>query len=338
MSVNLRRSLTTLFALAAVAGVAACASQGQPAPSSSSGGASDTSPAATSTSDSSAPGKITKVALTVSDLSNPFFIAMEDGVNKAAAAIGATVNTQDGRQDLAAQVAEIDTFIQQGVQVLFLDAVDSKGIAPEVDKAKKAGMIVIALGDNASDVDAFVGVDNTQAGSVACKELATKLDGKGDIAIIDGTAISAVQDRVTGCLDTLKGFPGINVVAHPHGDNSIGKGQTIAADIFTAHPNLKGLFGINDPTSLGAILAAQQAKLNNLVVVSVDGSPAAVKELKSPSSMLYGTASQDPRAMAEEGMKLAQQLMSGKKLDKVDNLLPSEFITAANVQTYQGWE
>ncbi|MGI8482865.1 MAG: substrate-binding domain-containing protein [Thermomicrobiales bacterium] len=281
---------------------------------------------------------ITKIGFTVSDLSNPFFSAMEQEVNAQAQKIGATVNAQDGRQNLAAQNTQISTFIQQGVQVIFLDAVDSKGIGPAVESAKKAGIIVIALGDNASGVDAFVGVDNTQAGATACKELATKMGGSGDIAIIDGTAISAVQDRVTGCNIALKAFPDVHVVASPHGDNSIGKGQTVAADVYTAQSNLKGLFGINDPTALGAILAANQAKLSGLTVVSVDGSPAAVTEIKKSASLLYGTASQDPRAMAATGMKVAQKLLKGDKLETTQVLLPSKFIKAGNVGTYQGWQ
>lgn len=296
-----------------------------------------TTGAPTASSSTSKSDKITKIGLTVSDLSNPFFSAMEQGVDAAAKKIGATVNTQDGRQDLATQSAQIDTFIQQGIQVLFLDAVDSKGIAPAVDRAKAAGIIVIALGDNASDVNAFVGVNNTQAGSGACTAMATKIGGSGDIAIIDGTAISAVQDRVTGCMQALQKFPNVHVVAKPNGDNSIGKGQTIATDVFTAHPGLKGLFGINDPTSLGAILAAQQAHISNLVVVSVDGSPDAVKELKTPSSLLYGTASQDPRAMAAAGLAAAQTLIKGGTLPTTQILLDSKFVTADNVASYQGW-
>lgn len=51
----------------------------------------------------STPEKIEQIGLMVQDMSNPFFSAMDKGAQKAAAEIGATVNTQDARLDLANQ-------------------------------------------------------------------------------------------------------------------------------------------------------------------------------------------------------------------------------------------
>ena len=63
----------------------------------------------------STPEKIEQIGLMVQDMSNPFFSAMDKGAQKAAAEIGATVNTQDARLDLANQNTQVDAFIQQGV-------------------------------------------------------------------------------------------------------------------------------------------------------------------------------------------------------------------------------
>ena len=167
--------------------------------------------------------------------------------------------------------------------------------------------------------------------------LLEQIGGKGEVAIIDGTAVSAVIERVLGCEAALKEFPDIKVVAKVAGDNAIGKGQTIATDILTANPNLKGIFGINDPTALGALLAAQDAKFTDLIIVGVDGAPSAVEELSKASSMFKGSASQDPRAMVKAVLAAVQDVMAGGNWPAEGILLPSEFITKDNLSTYKGW-
>jgi len=91
------------------------------------------------------PDKINTIRLMVQDMSNPFFSAMDKGAKEAAAKIGATVNTQDAQLDLVAQYNQIDAFIQQGVELIVISAVDGKGIGPAIAKAKEAGIIVMAV-------------------------------------------------------------------------------------------------------------------------------------------------------------------------------------------------
>lgn len=76
------------------------------------------------------------VGLMVQDLSNPFFAAMQNRMEEVADEQGFTLNVQDGRQDLAAQNDQIDAFIQQGVDVILINPVDSEGIGSAVERAK----------------------------------------------------------------------------------------------------------------------------------------------------------------------------------------------------------
>lgn len=278
-----------------------------------------------------------KVALMVSDLSNPFFSAMQDSVEEEAKAKGYSVTVQDGRQDLNTQNQQIDTFIQQGIDMLLLNAVDSQGIQPAVERAIEAGMVVVAVGDDAKGAQAVVAVDNRQAGEVSCQYMADQMGGKGDVAILDGTAVTAVQQRVAGCTAALEKIPGIKIVAQQNGDNSIGKAQLIATDVLTAQPTIGGIFGINDPTALGALIAAQDAGRDDIYIVGVDGSPSAVTELEKPDSMFVGTATQDPRAMVVQGLEVGKTLFDGEKLDEREVLQESKFVNRDNLSSYTPW-
>jgi ribose transport system substrate-binding protein len=291
-----------------------------------------------STDRGGAGAKVKTIGLMVQDLSNPFFQSMANGVKSGAEKIGATVNVQDGRQDLGAQNEQIDAFIQQKVDVLLINAVDSDGIGPAVERAKAAGIKVVAVDVAARGAEAQVTLDNTAAGSLACTYLADQIGGAGDILLINGTPISSVQDRVTGCKQALQKYPQIKIVSEQNGDNGRAKALTIATDMLTANPHVKGIFGINDPTALGATLAAQQAGINGLVIVGVDASPEAVAELHKPDSMFKATAAQDPNTQGSIALEMAQKLFAGEKLDQTKVLVPTEMITRDNLAQYKGWQ
>jgi ribose transport system substrate-binding protein len=283
--------------------------------------------------------EVKTIGLMVQDLSNPFFQSMANGVEAGAEKIGATVNVQDGRQDLGAQNEQIDAFIQQQIDVLLINAVDSEGIGPAVDRAKEAGIKVVAIDVAARGADAQVTLDNTAAGNLACTYLADQIGGAGDILLINGTPISSVQDRVTGCKQALQqNYPQINIVAEQSGDNGRAEALTIATDLLTAHPDVKGVFGINDPTALGATLAAQQAGISDLVIVGVDASPEAVAELEKPDSMFEATAAQDPNTQGAIALEMAQKLFAGEPLEEQSVLVPTEMISRENLAQYKGWQ
>jgi ribose transport system substrate-binding protein len=278
------------------------------------------------------------IGLMVQDASNPFFQSMANGVRAGAEQMGATLNVQDGRQDLGAQNEQIDAFIQQQVDVLLINAVDSEGIGPAVERAKNAGITVVAIDVQARGAEATVTLDNTEAGSIACTHLADQIGGNGNILLVNGTPISSVQDRVTGCKQALQRYPGITIVAEQNGDNGRAEAHTITTDMLTAHPDVKGIFGINDPTALGATLAAQEAGFRDLVIVGVDGSPEAVAELQKPDSMFRGTAKQDPNTQGAIALEMAQKLFTGQPLEQNSVLVPTEFITRDNLAQYKGWQ
>jgi ribose transport system substrate-binding protein len=286
---------------------------------------------------SSGPKKIEKIGLMVQDLSNPFFSVMQKGVEEAAKKLGAKVNTQDARQDLANQNEQIDAFIQQGIDLILINAVDEEGIGPAIDRAKKAGIIVIALDSPAAGMDALVMTDVEQAGFLSCDYLAKQIGGSGNMLIVDGTPIPAVQNRVKGCDKALKAYPDIKVVGKQAGKNDRATALTLTTDMLTANRDLKAIWGINDPSALGAVLAVEQANRTGIKITGVDAGPEGVEALKTPGSPFIGTATQSPRQMAIKGVEIGVGIAAGKKPAESTILIPSELITPENVSSYPGW-
>lgn len=115
--------------------------------------------------------------------------------------------------DLGQQVAQIDNFIAAKVDMIILNAADSKGIGPAVKRAKEAGIVVVAVDVAAEGADATITSDNTRAGELACKYISDRLNNKGNVVIINGPPVSAVQNRVEGCETEFKKHPDIKILS-----------------------------------------------------------------------------------------------------------------------------
>jgi ribose transport system substrate-binding protein len=294
--------------------------------------------ASSSGSSSNGPKTIKTIGLTVQAISNPFFVAIQHGAEAEAAKIGAKVILEDANHDIGVQSNQIDDFIQKHVDLILLNAADSAGIAPAVQRAVQAGIPVIALDVGAQGgVAATVASDNVDAGRLACKYMADRLKGQGNIAVVDGPPVTAVIDRVKGCNEVLAQNPGLKVVAKQVGTGDRDKGLELGTSILTANPHLDAVFAINDPTGLGVMLAAKQANRKDFFIVGVDGSPDAVDALKA-KGLFAATSAQSPYHMAETAVQVGEKVVAGQKLASTNIVVPVSLVTQDNVDKYSGWK
>jgi len=285
--------------------------------------------------------ELKSVAVTVGDLGNPFFVQIAHGAETKAKEINPKVKfaSLSSNYDVNKQTNDIDNLISSGTSLLLLNAADSKGIAPAVKRAKEAGMAVVAVDVGAEGgVDATVTSNNRQAGQQAAQYIVDKLKGKGQIVIVNGPPVTAVQDRVAGAMDVFSKNPDIKILSQDqNAGGSRDGGLRVMTDLLTANPKLDAVFAINDPTGIGCDLAAKQANRSEFFIVGVDGSPDAVAVLKSKGSLFEATPAQDPYAMAQKAVEVGAEVLAGKKPAEDVILIPTKLITRDNVNEYQGW-
>jgi ribose transport system substrate-binding protein len=281
------------------------------------------------------PPRLSRVAVAVQTLTNPFFAAELRAVNAQCDALNITLKISDARQDLARQVRQLRDVAGGAVDAIILDAVDSDGVAESVANIRRAGTPVVAVNAGATGADATVTTDNTQAGELIARHLATVLNGDGAIAIVGGTRITANSDRISGFLSALRGYSRLRIVARLDGDNSTSAGAALADTILTEHADIDAFFGINDPTSLG-IAQTLRARRRRAVVVSADGSAAAVASIKAGGPVI-ATAAQDPELLGRIALQTAQRLYAGERPAQRTRLLPTLLITRENAEGYVPW-
>jgi ribose transport system substrate-binding protein len=274
------------------------------------------------------------IGVTLNAASNPFFLAEGKAIEAAAAKAGVDVSVQYANADVAVQSDQIDTFIRKKVDSIIIDAVDSDGVGPAVLRASQANIPVVAIDVAAPGAAATVTSDNVQAGRDSCAYLFEQLGGRGRVAIVDGSAVSAINDRMAGCRQAIGNAPGIEIVATQRADLTRDKSMNVASNILTAHPDVQGFFGVNDPTAVGISLAAQQ-KGNKVKVVGVDGAKQ-LTDLIGQGSII-GTSGQDPARLGQTGLDLAVQLATGAQVSSEPQHIPTFLVTADTIGDYQKW-
>ncbi len=295
--------------------------------------------AATEGAMATAPRQLKKMGVTLGSLGNPYFVALARGAETAAKQINpqAKVTVLSADYDLNKQFSHIDSFIVAGVDLILINAADARAIEPAVRKAKKAGIVVVAVDVAAAGADATVQTDNIQAGELACGFLAERLKGRGNLIIQNGPPVSAVLDRVRGCKTVLAKHPDIRILSDDQDAKGSREGGLNVMQLYlTRFPKVDAVFTINDPQAVGADLAARQLNRRGIVIASVDGAPDIEAALKS-DTLVQASASQDPWAIARTAVQLGVGMMNGQRPAKPVMLLPSTLVTRANVHDYKGW-
>jgi len=257
------------------------------------------------------------IGVSIQNREAQFYQDMEAGMKSEAAKFGYTVLVVDASRDNSKQQSQVEDFISQKVAAIVLTPYDSQAIGSAIVEANKASVPVftadIANGSAQGKVVAHIASDNVQGGAQAGKLMCAAL-GKsgGSVAIIDEPEVTSVQDRVKGFKAALaSGCPNVKIVADIDGGGERAKASSSMDDILQAHKDLKGVFGINDDSALGAAKAIDAAGLKGkIAVVGYDATPEARTAIAGGS--MYGDAIQHPDQIGSKTIDAIHDSFSGK--------------------------
>lgn len=278
--------------------------------------------AACGSGDGSGSGDKPIVGLITKTDTNPFFVKMKEGAQKAADEQGVTLQTFAGKQDgdNESQVQAIESLISAGAKGFLITPSDSKAIVPAIDKAKQAGLLVIALDtptEPADAVDATFATDNYQAGLLIGKWAKAKFateNKQAKIAMLDLNAnqVSVDVQRDQGFLEGFGVKVGdktkigdesdSRIVGHDVTDGAEEGGRTAMENLLQKDPSINLVYTINEPAAAGAYQALKAAgKQDAVTIVSVDGGCPGVAAVKA--GQIGATSQQYPLKMAQLGVE-----------------------------------
>jgi ribose transport system substrate-binding protein len=251
----------------------------------------------------------------------------------------------EGTNDVNLQISQIEQFINDGVDAIVLLPFDGAALTEVATQAMEAGIIVVnvdrefsspfaarttILGDNYG-----MGVS---AGTYICEQLGDQPDAVvAEIAGIDNLPLT--QDRSQGFADAL-GDCGLRVSNRVAADFTVQGGETAAANLLQAAPQIDALWNHDDDQGVGVLAAIENAGRDEFFMVGGAGSANVMREIQSGDSIVEATVIY-PATQAADGIRLARLLVQGKAMgDLVEVEVPrtiqlyAPVVTADNVEQY----
>jgi fructose transport system substrate-binding protein len=275
------------------------------------------------------------VSLITKNSTNPFFVSMQEGAQQAAETEGVELTLAAGKEDgdETGQVQAIEDAIARGDAGILITP-NGPGVNPAIEKARDAGLYVIALDtppDPADTVDITFATDNFKAGELIGAWTAGELAGEpATIALLDlfnDKIVSVDYNRDQGFLTGMgipTGDPKANGDEAPTGDYSGGTyeivcneptngaedgGRTAMELCLAKNPDINVVYTINEPAAVGAQQALNAAGVTDVIVVSVDGGCNGVQQVTD--GVIDATSQQYPLRMAELGVEAIKQIATG---------------------------
>ncbi len=311
------RSLTAL-ALGSALALSACGSSSDDGGSSASSGS----------------GGDTKVAAVIKGLDNPFFQAMEKGIDDQAKSDGveATVQAAQSITDTTGQSDKLTALAQQDYACFVVNPISGSNLVNGLARISASDTPVVNI-DSPVDADAakeagvdiatYIGTDNTEAGGKAGDEMVSAISS-GQVALIGGISGDVTSGaRLDGFTEAVDGT--LDVVQTVAADWERQKALTAATTLMQSNPDLKGFFAANDDMGLGIVQAVKNAgKADDITVISVDGNQDALQAVKDGD--LHATVAQYPYAVGQLGVQACEKAAAGDEL-------PAEIVSPTAVVT-----
>jgi ribose transport system substrate-binding protein len=279
------------------------------------------------------------IGLSVLTLTNPFFKEIADTLKAEAAQYGYDVLVVSGELDVARQQNQVKDFIVRKVAAIVLTPCDSKAIGAVISEANAAGIPVftadIACLAPGAQVVCHVATDNYSGGKQAAQALIEAIGSKGSIAVLDHPVVESAMLRTKGFVEVIEaanqaGKAQIKLVAKIPGDGAKDKSFKAMEDLIQAHPELVGIFAVNDPSALGAYAALEKAgKTAQIKIVGFDGQPEGKQAIKE--GKIYADPVQFPDKIGQETARAVVKHFEGKELPK-EILIPTSLYTKADAE------
>lgn len=248
----------------------------------------------------------------------------------------------DGQNKVEVQVSLMETLINQGATSIFLQPIDSVALAPSIKKAKRAGISVFTLNIDATEPHASHVEMNHYFGAMdIAKAMGDAMGGKGKVAILNAPPGLIIRDqRTNGFVEGLKAnHPGIEIVADQVADWDRKKAQDVLTTLLAAHPDLGGVYGVNDSMALGAVdVAKEKGLIGKMAIFGNDGQTSALESIEAGelTGTQYTDVFQQGRLAAAAAVVLATGGIPANAFERQSHLLmPYVIATKDNVGSIQ---
>lgn len=242
---------------------------------------------------------------------------------------------EDAKGDVSQQLSQVQNFINQGVDTIIVNPVDTNAVKPIIELTSKAGVPLVFVNRRpAAEMTgkmAYVGSDSELAGRLQMEALAKRMNYKGNIGILLGDlANESTRERTKGVKAIVAKYPGLKVVQEQTAKFTRNDAVDVVSNWLTAGDDIQAIASNNDEMAIGALQALGKNE-TNVLVAGVDGTPDALQMIKN--GKMVATVFQDGRGQGIGAVQTAIKLAKGEEVKKVIDI-PFQLITKDNMDEF----
>lgn len=306
---------------------------------------------AASTASSAAEGEKT-IYVIVKVLGNQYWSVLQAGAEQAGKDLGCNVVVVGTalESDIEGQLTLLQNAVSAQADGIVIAPLDSVSLDAPITEAYKSGMPIVLIDTviKSDNYSAALMTNNVEAGKTAAEEMLLRLREKGlseteeaQIAIqIGSTGSQTITDRVNGFKEAwAASAPAAWTILADDikvNDGDISKAVGFCQDFLTTYPNIKGMFGPNNGSTVGFVTGLTEAKRTDVTMIGFDFSSEIETMIRSGQ---YDVASVVQRQyyMGYDGVKTALELANGgtvaeKTIDTGVLLVSSDNVDDADIQ------
>jgi len=265
---------------------------------------------------------------------NPFWRAVADGIEEAAAAHGGIeVTIFDSQYDSARQISQAEDALQLDLDVLLVSPNDADVGTVITELAYEAGIPVFILDNGAEGpYNAFISSDNRQGGRLAGEFLLENTDDDRVVAELQGLVGRVIPAQRGVGFNEVMDENGVEVSYVQPADFDRSMGMALMENFLTMNPGINAVFAWNDEMALGAREAiAARGLTDQILLIGFDATDEAVQAVIDGE--MAATVAQNPRRFGSMGVELALAYLNGETFERTI-LIECILITPANAEAF----
>ncbi|WP_342755407.1 substrate-binding domain-containing protein [Pantoea sp. MBD-2R] len=285
---------------------------------------------------SSAQAKTWQVGVALANFDLNFVSILRTQMIEELKAQGIKSQFSDAKGDVALQVQQVEDFINQGVDAIILNPVDTQGVTPMINAAKQANIPLIFVNRKPevplSGAMAYVGSDSALSGKMQIEALAKQMNYRGNIAILMGALSNEeARERTRAVEAFVAQHKEMKVVEKQSAKWQRNEAVDVVSGWLLNGTPVNAIVANNDEMAIGAIMALNQAKRKDVLVAGIDGTPDGLQFIKNGEMVV--TIFQDAKGQASGAVKVAHALLEKQKAANY-NWIPYQTVTKANYQQF----
>ena len=267
------------------------------------------------------------IALIPGLTTDAFYITMRKGAQLAADALGVELLFQGGPEfNPTVQVPVLQAVIARAPDAILIAPTDKQQLIAPLQVAHEKGIPVITVdtfiddgqyqdGEGPGDFPlSYIASDNVLGGRMAARALAKAIGGKGKVYVSNvKPGISTTDQREEGFKLEMANYPDIEVLETQFNDDDANKAAAQLQAVYARNPDLKGVFGANLFSAIGAADGVKAlGKSGEIKVVAFDAPQRIVDDIKS--GLIDMAIAQHPAEIGYYGVVTAYAVLVGQSV------------------------